>query len=88
MYYHIHHVIYYITDQHVGMVGGCSDICSLLFIQSRLMTTSRPKYTISTTFTSDNKHALLLGCTDGSLHVTDCNMPSSLPLANRLVHFE
>ena len=72
------------------MVGGCSDICSLLFIQSRLMTTSRPKYTVSTTFTSDNKDALLLGCSDGSLHVTDCNVFSSLPiqLASRLVYSE
>ena len=79
--------VVYITDQHVGMVWGCSDVCSLLFIQSHLMTSSRPKHTSSTSFTSSNKQALLLGCSDGSLHVADCIMPSSLPikLASRLV---
>ena len=79
--------VVYITDQHVGMVGDCSDVCSLLFIQSRLMTSSHPKHTNSTSSTSNNKHVLLLGCNDGSLHVADCSMPTSIPiqLASRLV---
>jgi len=72
----------------VAMVGECGNISSMLFIQSHLMTTNRSKPTISTSFVS--RHTLLLGCGDGSLYVTDCNMPSSLPikLTSRQVYFE
>jgi len=65
----------------VGVVGGCGNICSLLFIKSRLMTTSRPKPTIS--MIASSSHALLIGCSNGGLYVTDCSTPSSITLANR-----
>ena len=65
----------------MGVVGRCGTICSLLFIKSRLMTTSRPKSTIS--MAASCSHALLIGCSNGSLYVTDCSTPSSITLANR-----
>ncbi|XP_065912030.1 WD repeat-containing protein 93-like isoform X2 [Dysidea avara] len=71
-----------VSYQHVGVVGRCGTICSLLFIKSRLMTTSRPKSTIS--MAASCSHALLIGCSNGSLYVTDCSTPSSITLANRV----
>lgn len=76
----VHHVCFF-TDQHVGVVGGCGTVCSLLFIKSRLMTSSRPKPT--TSMSASYRHALLIGCGNGSLYVTDCSTPNLVALANR-----